>query len=92
MMRKFLLPLFSLAAYFPGSAQELTRLSYNNPGLTVDLGVGLWAWPLPMDFDGDGRLDLVVNCPDKPSNGTTFRSDRRQRKDSDACLQGRRAP
>jgi hypothetical protein len=72
MMRKFLLPLFSLAAYLPGSAQELTRLSYNNPGLTVDLGVGLWAWPLPMDFDGDGRLDLVVNCPDKPSNGTYF--------------------
>jgi hypothetical protein len=72
MMRKFLLPLFSLAAYFPGSAQELTRLSYNNPGVTVDLGVGLWAWPLPMDFDGDGRLDLVVNCPDKPSNGTYF--------------------
>ena len=72
MMRKFLLPLFSLAACFPGSAQELTRLSYNNPGLTVDLGVGLWAWPLPMDFDGDGRLDLVVNCPDKPSNGTYF--------------------
>lgn len=71
-MRKFLLPLFSLAAYLPGSAQELTRLSYNNPGLTVDLGVGLWAWPLPMDFDGDGRLDLVVNCPDKPSNGTYF--------------------
>ena len=72
MMRKFLLPLFSLAACFPGSAQELTRLTYNHPGLTVDLGVGLWAWPLPMDFDGDGRLDLVVNCPDKPSNGTYF--------------------
>src|SRR3954466_5392320 len=51
-------------------AQGLERIKYNNPGLFVDLGVGLWAWPLPMDFDGDGRLDLVVNCPDKPSNGT----------------------
>jgi len=51
------------------AAQELERLRYNHPGLTVDLGVGLWAWPLPMDFDGDGQLDLVVNCPDKPSNG-----------------------
>lgn len=51
------------------SAQELEHLKYNNPGLIVDLGVGLWAWPLPMDFDGDGRLDLVVNCPDKPYNG-----------------------
>jgi hypothetical protein len=50
-------------------ADGLERLKYNNPGLVVDLGVGLWAWPLPMDFDGDGDLDLVVNCPDKPYNG-----------------------
>lgn len=71
-MRLLLLPLLCLATSFPGAAQDLTRLSYNHPGLTVDLGVGLWAWPLPMDFDGDGRLDLVVNCPDKPSNGTYF--------------------
>ena len=47
----------------------LERLKYNNPGLVVDLGVGLWAWPLPMDLDGDGNAELVVNCPDKPSNG-----------------------
>lgn len=53
-------------------ARELGRLKYNNPGLVVDLGVGLWAWPLPMDFDEDGDLDLVVNCPDKPYNGAYF--------------------
>lgn len=46
------------------------RIQYNNPGLTVDLGVGLWAWPMPMDWDSDGDLDLVVSCPDKPYNGT----------------------
>lgn len=51
-------------------AAELEPLKYNNPGLAVDLGAGLWAWPLPMDFDGDGDHDLVVVCPDKPSNGT----------------------
>lgn len=50
----------------------LERLDYNNPGLTVDLGVGLWAWPLPMDLDGDGDLDLAVACPDKPYNGVYF--------------------
>lgn len=51
---------------------KLTRIQYRNPGLVVDLGVGLWAWPLPMDFDQDGDFDLVVNCPDKPSNGVYF--------------------
>lgn len=50
-------------------AQELTPLNYRNPSLVVDLGVGLWAWPIPCDADGDGDFDLVVSCPDKPSNG-----------------------
>ncbi len=54
------------------AAEDFEPLRYNNPGLVVDLGVGLWAWPLPMDFDGDGDFDLVVSCPDKPSNGTYF--------------------
>ena len=50
-------------------AEELTPLRYNHPGLVVDLGVGLWAWPVPCDADGDGDFDLIVSCPDKPSNG-----------------------
>lgn len=64
----------TVAGSQPAAATEasLVRLKYNNPGLVVDLGVGLWAWPLPMDFDGDGDLDLVVNCPDKPYNGVYF--------------------
>lgn len=55
---------------FLSASWGLERLPYRNPGLTVDLGVGLWAWPLPMDYDGDGHLDLVVSCPDVPFNGT----------------------
>lgn len=51
------------------SAEALLPLKYNNPGLVVDLGVGLWAWPVPCDADGDGDFDLIVSCPDKPSNG-----------------------
>lgn len=55
------------------NAQDsLEPLTYNNPGLTVDLGVGLWAWPIPCDVDGDGDYDLIVSCPDKPSNGIWF--------------------
>jgi len=54
------------------SHAALERVKYNNPGLIVDLGVGLWAWPLPMDYDRDGDYDMVVCCPDKPYNGTYF--------------------
>jgi hypothetical protein len=53
----------------PDTAGTLTPLKYNHPGLVVDLGVGLWAWPIPCDADGDGDFDLIVSCPDKPSNG-----------------------
>ena len=49
--------------------QTLEKLPFNHSGLVVDLGVGLWAWPIPCDADGDGDFDLIVSCPDKPSNG-----------------------
>ncbi len=51
---------------------KMIRLPYNNPGLTVDLGVGLWASPMPMDYDGDGDMDLLCATPDKPYNGLYF--------------------
>ncbi|MGV3723342.1 MAG: FG-GAP repeat domain-containing protein, partial [Actinomycetota bacterium] len=64
----------SVAAAAPGSpaGPGLDRVAYRNPGLTADLGVGLWAWPIPVDFDADGDLDLVVSCQDKPYNGAYF--------------------
>ncbi len=65
-------PTFASSADAVDEEVALRRLKYNNPGLVVDLGVGLWAWPIPMDFDGDGDLDLVISCPDKPYNGTYF--------------------
>ena len=64
-MRTSTLAFLALSA----SALALERLPYNHPGLVVDLGVGLWAWPVPCDADGDGDFDLLVSCPDKPSNG-----------------------
>ena len=69
---KFPLPLVaSLACLLaaPSPLRALDRLPYHHPGLAVDLGVGLWAWPVPCDADGDGDYDLIVSCPDKPSNG-----------------------
>jgi hypothetical protein len=59
----------SVASTAAGQTNVLTRVPYNHPGLIVDLGVGLWAWPIPCDADGDGDFDLIVSCPDKPSNG-----------------------
>lgn len=65
---------FVLSQWMPAgqaiAADGLQRIKYNNPGLVVDLGVGLWAWPVPWDVDGDGDHDLIVVCPDKPYNGT----------------------
>jgi hypothetical protein len=58
-----------LAICLPHTNQTLTELSYNNINQSVYLGVGLWAWPIPCDADGDGDFDLIVSCPDKPSNG-----------------------
>lgn len=45
------------------------RLKYNNPGLVVDLGVGLWGTPLPVDDDKDGLMDIIMSCPDAPYKG-----------------------
>lgn len=51
---------------------DSAALRYNNPDLTVDLGVGLWGIPLPVDYDGDGLKDLLVSCPDRPYKGLYF--------------------
>lgn len=71
-MKIILSLLFALASVGAAEEWKLQPLKYNDPGLVVDLGVGLWAWPLPMDYDDDGDYDLVVSCPDKPSNGFYF--------------------
>lgn len=63
-----LLAMFARAHAARGG-EGLVKLRYNHPGLAVDLGVGLWAWPVPCDADRDGDYDLIVSCPDKPSNG-----------------------
>ncbi len=69
-MRHTLATLAAALLAAPAVASE--RLTHNVPGLTVDLGVGLWSWPIPTDHDGDGLTDLLVVCPDKPFNGTWF--------------------
>jgi len=48
---------------------KLMRLSYNNLGLTVDLGVGLWAVPFPVDYNEDGQNELLLGSGGRPYNG-----------------------
>jgi len=64
------LVILGCSALLPLQGSE--RIKFNHPGLTTDLGVGLWAWPMVMDWDQDGDLDLIVSCPDKPYHGTYF--------------------
>lgn len=64
--------LFCVQFIHAQSNHAAKRIPYNNPGLTVDLGVGLWAIPLPMDYDNDGDNDLIVSTNDVPNKGTYF--------------------
>lgn len=68
----FLFIILIVTCITSASGGAFERVKYNNPGLIVDLGVGLWAWPLPIDYDSDGDYDMVVSCPDKPYNGIYF--------------------
>ena len=56
-----------IGAAYPGSQFQV--VSFNHPGLVVDLGVGLWALPIPMDSDGDDDHDLFVVTSNKTSPG-----------------------
>ncbi len=69
-MDRILAVVLALSPWVGLRGEDLERVEYRNPGLVVDLGVGLWAWPMPMDWDGDGDMDLLVSCPDMPFNGT----------------------
>lgn len=53
-------------------AQELQRIEFNNPGLIVDLGVGLWPVPIPVDYDEDGDLDLLINVAQDVPDGFIY--------------------
>ncbi len=55
---------------YPPQDAGLERMFFNNPGLEVDLGVGIWPHPAVYDYDGDGQLDLIVGSSCVPFNGT----------------------
>ncbi|HWB95491.1 MAG TPA: VCBS repeat-containing protein, partial [Bryobacteraceae bacterium] len=48
------------------------RVTYGRPGVRGKLSVGLWAHPAAIDLDQDGATDLIVGCPDHPSNGIYY--------------------
>ncbi len=67
-----LLLLSAAASANAQTGESFEIVPFNNPGLTVDLGVGLWGIPIPTDYDGDGVTDLLVSCPDKPYKGLYY--------------------
>lgn len=69
--------------------RALTRMRHNNPGLIVDMGVGLWANPLPMDMDGDGELDMIVASMGVPERGI-YRFARSEQSGGEVFMSGER--
>lgn len=55
-----------------GTAQGLERIRYNQPGLTVELGVGLCSLPMPVDYNNDGLIDLLVTAGQDVPDGYTY--------------------
>src|SRR4030095_7165067 len=78
----------ALIAVVDVRAEDLERLKYNDPKLTVDLGVGLYAFPIPFDYDHDGDLDLLPACPDKPSRGVYYFENKTGKRGSGAMTLG----
>ncbi|MDO9634186.1 MAG: VCBS repeat-containing protein [Paludibacter sp.] len=75
-MRNIYILLFVVICSMLSSFAQLTnhdsRVKYNNPGLVVDLGVGLWGAPIPVDYDNDGLMDIIMSCPDTPFKGLFY--------------------
>lgn len=48
------------------------RITFGRSNVRGKLAVGLWAHPAPLDMNNDGNIDMVVGCPDRPSNGIWY--------------------
>ena len=51
---------------------QLQALDFNNPGLTVDLGIGLWGNPIPIESKDSKHPDLILVVGSKASSGTYY--------------------
>lgn len=71
---KHIIILLSILIGQQAVAQEtdFNIIKYNNPGLVVDLEVGLWPIPIPVDYDGDGLTDILVSVTSFPVKGLFY--------------------
>ncbi|MDR2674027.1 MAG: VCBS repeat-containing protein [Opitutaceae bacterium] len=56
----------------PTAPGEFVRISYNNPGLVVDLAGGLWGWPVVCDRNGDGLPDVILTTGSEGYGGVYY--------------------
>jgi hypothetical protein len=57
-------------AFGGASTGHFERMMFNNPGLEVDLSLGIWAFVAAYDYDKDGKTDVAVRASAVPIVGS----------------------
>lgn len=60
--------------YVQPTPGHFERMMFNNPGLEVDLSLGIWPYVAVYDYNRDGRNDVVVRAAAVPINGSKRQS------------------
>ena len=57
-------------AYVQPREGHFERMMFNNPGLEVDLSLGIWPHVAVYDYNKDGKNDVVIRAAAVPINGS----------------------
>ena len=65
---------WTLCAFCEQSLGHFERMMFNNPGLEVDLSLGIWPHIAVYDYDKDGKMDVVMRAASVPIQGSVRQS------------------